>query len=86
MNMVDVPTELQFPIYYCERNMQLKNWLDLNCVSHFEMSRIITDNGRLGDINKIKKKIDRFCSFTHPQKITDSDWDKIQGVISQCRN
>ena len=70
-----------FPIYHLERNMKLREYMRLKCISHRMMAEMISENGDLECVERVKKKIDRFCSVTHPQRITDEDWNMFSKIL-----
>ena len=70
---------IMLPIYYCKRNNDLRNFLDENIISHSKLAEAMADDQE--DAHKWKNRISRFCSITHPQKISDEHWDKIQKAI-----
>ena len=45
------------------------------------MAEMIIKNGDLENVERMKKKIDRFCSITNPQHITDEDWSMFSKVL-----
>lgn len=73
---------IDFPIYRLERNMKLREHMRLNCISHHMMAEMIIPNGDLESIERLKKKINRFCSVTNPQHITDEDWDMFSKILN----
>ena len=46
------------------------------------MAEMIFSNGDLESIERLKKKIDRFCSVTNPQHIADEDWDMFSKILN----
>ncbi len=73
---------IDFPIYHLERNKRLREYLRLKCISHRMLAEMIVKNGDLKSVEKLKKKIDRFCSITNPQRITDEYWDMFSEVLN----
>ncbi len=71
-----------FPIYHLERNMRLREYMRLKRISHRMMAEMIIKNGDLERVERLKKKIDRFCSITSPQHITDEDWNMFSKILN----
>ena len=69
-----------FPIYYEKRNNLLRKYNCNNNLSHRRVAEIIGDDEN--SIRQWKSKIDRFCSVTNPQKITDKDWEIIKSALN----
>lgn len=73
---------IDLPIYHLERNMRLREYMRLKCISHRILAEMIIKNGDSESVERWKKKIDRFCSVTSPQHITDEDWNMFSKMLN----